>query len=303
MVTGGAGFIGSHVVDLIAARGDTAIVVDNLSKGRRENLPVDTDIRIVDITDSSATQALCAQLPDVAAIIHCAAQASVVRSTSDPIFDLTTNVAGTINILEIARAKACPLVFTSTGGAIYGEDAPRPTTEASPVDPGAPYGASKAAAEIYVRLWAKASDLPHAICRLANVYGPRQRGDGEAGVVAIFAERFASGSPITMFGDGEATRDYVHVQDVARALLDAVGTPGTVNISTGVETPVRYVLELVTEGVKTAAAAEVTTAPLREGELMHSCLDASLAHQRFGWVPEISVAVGIPSTANTLANN
>jgi UDP-glucose 4-epimerase len=136
VVTGGAGFIGSLVVDLIAARGDTPVVVDNLSKGRREDMPVDTDLRIVDITDSSAMQALCAELPDAAAIIHCATQASVVRSTSDPIFDLTTNVAGTINILEIARAKACPLVFTSTGGAIYGEDAPRPTTEASPVDAG-----------------------------------------------------------------------------------------------------------------------------------------------------------------------
>ena len=303
LVTGGAGFIGSHVVELIQAAGDTAVVVDDLSKGSLANLPGDVAVTEASIADRAAMQMLAAELTDVKAIIHCAAQASVVASTEDPEHDLRVNIAGTINILDIAAAHACPLVFTSTGGAIYGETAPRPTPETSATEPGAPYGASKAAAEIYVRLWARRDGLPHTICRLGNVYGPRQRGDGEAGVVAIFATRLRDNQPMTLYGFGEPTRDYVHVHDVARALVGSIGTAGTYNIATGTETSVREVYDLARTAVPDSTSGEPELAPLRPGELQASCLDTTRAADVLGWSPEIDVATGIPSTVRSLLSD
>ena len=303
LVTGGAGFIGSHVVELIQAAGDTAVVVDDLSKGSLANLPGDVAVTEASIADRAAMQMLAAELTDVKAIIHCAAQASVVASTEDPEHDLRVNIAGTINILDIAAAHACPLVFTSTGGAIYGETAPRPTPETSATEPGAPYGASKAAAEIYVRLWARRDGLPHTICRLGNVYGPRQRGDGEAGVVAIFASRLRDNQPMTLYGFGEPTRDYVHVHDVARALVGSIGTAGTYNIATGTETSVREVYDLARTAVPDSTSGEPELAPLRPGELQASCLDTTRAADVLGWSPEIDVATGIPSTVRSLLSD
>ena len=302
LVTGGAGFIGSHVVELIQAAGDTAVVVDDLSKGSLANLPGDVAVTEASIADRAAMQRLAADLTNVQAIIHCAAQASVVASTEDPEHDLRVNIAGTINVLDIAAAHACPLVFTSTGGAIYGESAPRPTPETSATEPGAPYGASKAAAEIYVRLWARRDGLPHTICRLGNVYGPRQRGDGEAGVVAIFATRLRDNQPMTLYGFGEPTRDYVHVHDVARALVGSIGTSGTYNIATGTETSVREVHDLASTAVPDSTSGEPELAPLRPGELQASCLDTTRAADALGWSPEIDVATGIPSTVRSLLN-
>ena len=300
LVTGGAGFIGSHVVDLIRANGETAVVVDDLSKGSRSNLPADVVVIEASIADRPAMQAIAAEITELKAIIHCAAQASVVASTEDPEHDLRVNIAGTINVLDIAAARSCPLVFTSTGGAIYGETAPRPTPETSATEPGAPYGASKAAAEIYVRLWARKDDLPHTICRLGNVYGPRQRGDGEAGVVAIFATRLRDNLPMTLYGFGEPTRDYVHVSDVARALVGSIGTPGTYNIATRTETSVREVYDLARIAVPDSTSPEPELAPLRPGELQASCLDTTLAAEALGWTSEIDVATGIPSTVRSL---
>lgn len=297
LVTGGAGFIGSHVVDLLLAEGREVVVIDDLSKGRRENLPAGVEPIVLDIADRAAVQA--ADLPALDAILHLAAQASVVVSTEDPARDLAVNVNGTIHLLDVARRHGCPLVFASTGGAIYGTDAPRPTDETSPVDPGAPYGASKAAAEIYIRLAAH-EGLPHAICRLANVYGPRQRGDGEAGVVAILAERIHAGQPSVLYGFGEPTRDYVHVADVARALVAAIGVEGTFNIGTAVETSVREVYDLVRRGLPGAEAPEPSLEPLRPGELAASCLAYARAEAALGWQPTIPVAEGIPATAATL---
>lgn len=301
LITGGAGFIGSHVYDLVRSRGHEAIVVDDLSKGRRENLPADADLRIVDIADRAATDELGRSLGDLDAVIHCAAQASVVVSTEDPARDLLVNVAGTINLLDLCAAKSCPMAFTSTGGAIYGEDAPRPTPEGSTTEPGAPYGASKAAAEIYIRLWSRRVGLPHAILRLGNVYGPRQRGDGEAGVVAIIAERLRDRRPITLYGHGTPTRDYVHVADVARALVGAIGTPGTFNIATGVETSVREIYEHAVAAFDGDVDAEPLLADLRPGELSASCLDISRARDALEWIPEITVDEGIPATVRALA--
>ncbi len=300
LVTGGAGFIGSHVVDLIRSAGDTAVVIDDFSKGSRHNLAADVKVIEASIADRQAMLAASAELRDLTAVIHCAAQASVVASTEDPAHDLHVNVAGTINVLDIASAHACPLVFTSTGGAIYGETAPRPTPETAATEPGAPYGASKAAAEIYVRLWARKDGLPHTICRLGNVYGPRQRGDGEAGVVAIFATRLRDNEPLTLYGFGEPTRDYVHVSDVARALVGAIGTSGTFNIATRTETSVREVYELVRTAVTASTSGDPALAPLRPGELQASCLEIALAADVLGWKPEVTVATGIPSTARAL---
>ena len=300
LVTGGAGFIGSHVVDRIQAAGDTAVVVDDLSKGSLANLPSNVVVIQSSVADRPAMQKVAAEFKDLTAIIHCAAQASVVASTEDPEHDLRVNIAGTINVLDIAAAHACPIVFTSTGGAIYGETAPRPTPETSATEPGAPYGASKAAAEIYIRLWARKDNLPHTICRLGNVYGPRQRGDGEAGVVAIFATRLNDNEPMTLYGFGEPTRDYVHVSDVARALTDSIGIAGTYNIATGTETSVREVFDLARSAVPNSTSGEPELAPLRPGELQASCLDAKLAANVLGWTPQIDVTTGIPSTVRSL---
>ena len=303
LITGGAGFIGSHVVDRIQLAGDTAVVVDDLSKGSVANLPSDVAFIEASIADRAAMQEIAAELKDLKAIIHCAAQASFVASTEDPEHDLRINIAGTINVLDIAAAHACPLVFTSTGGANYGETAPRPTPETSATEPGAPYGASKAAAEIYVRLWARKDNLPHTICRLGNVYGPRQRGDGEAGVVAIMAKRLFENQPITLYGFGEPTRDFVHVNDVARALMDSIGIAGTYNIATGIETSVRDVYDLARGAVPNSTSDEPQLVPLRPSEFQASCLDASLAASVLGWTPQIDVTTGIPSTVHSLLDD
>lgn len=300
LVTGGAGFIGSHVVDLLRANGHEAIVVDDLSKGLRANLPLEVPLHTVDIADRDTLLGLTNCLPPLAGVLHLAAQASVVVSTTDPARDLAVNVAGTINVLDLCSRLGCPLVFASTGGATYGANAPRPTPETVTAEPAAPYGASKASAEVYVRMWARQTGLPHAILRLGNVYGPRQRGDGEAGVVAIFATRLAGGEPVTLYGEGTPTRDYVHVRDVATALLAALGNAVTVNVATGVETPVARVLELVQVGLG-VADTDVSLAPLRPGELMHSCLDIRRAAAEIGWSPTIPVETGIPQTASAIA--
>ena len=300
LVTGGAGFIGSHVADHIHAAGDTAVIVDDLSMGSLANLPPNSVFIKADIADRHAMQTVAAEVSDLKAIIHCAAQASVIVSTKDPDYDLRVNVAGTVNVLDISAAHACPLVFTSTGGAMYGATAPRPTPETWAPEPGSSYGASKAAAEIYIRLWARKYNLPHTICRLGNVYGPRQRGEGDAGVVAILAKCLSNNQPMTLYGFGEPTRDYVHVSDVVRALTDSIGIPGTYNIATGTETSVREVFDLARGAVPNSTCGEPELAPLRPGELQASCLDAKLAANVLGWTPQIDVTTGIPSTVRSL---
>jgi UDP-glucose 4-epimerase len=300
LVTGGAGFIGSHIVELLRARGDEPIVIDDLSKGLSANLPGDITLLQVDIADREALQRVIEQLPALDGVFHLAAQSSVVVSTTDPARDLAVNVAGTINVLDLCSHLHCPMVFASTGGAIYGENAPRPTPENEATEPGAPYGASKASAEIYIRLWARQSGLQHTILRLGNVYGPRQRGDGEAGVVAILAERLHNGQPVTLYGHGTPTRDYVHVADVAEAFVAAVGNQGTFNIATGIETSVQEVYDLVAGTLETAPAQNPELADLRAGELSASCLDASNARTILQWTPAIDVADGIPQTVRSL---
>jgi UDP-glucose 4-epimerase len=228
------------------------------------------------------------------AFFHLAAQASVTASVAEPERDCAVNVVGTLHVLEAAERHRAPVVFTSTGGALYGDDAPLPTSEERYPAPLSPYGASKWAAESYVTTWARKAGIPHAVCRLANVYGPRQSPHGEAGVVAIFSDRLHRGVAPAVFGHGAPTRDYVHVADVARALLAAEGTSGIFNIATGVETSVADLLGMLQEAAGTDLEPELL--PLREGELERSMLDASHAADVLGWRAEIPLAEGLAAT-------
>jgi UDP-glucose 4-epimerase len=297
IVTGGAGFIGSHVVDALLAEDWQVVVVDDLSTGDTRRVAKDATLEVVDITERAALDKVVdAAAP--AAIFHLAAQASVTRSVADPERDCDVNVRGTLNVLEGATRHGAPVVFTSTGGAIYGDRAPLPADEDVPPAPLSPYGASKWAAEAYVTTWRESTGIPHAIARLANVYGPRQNPHGEAGVVAIFSNCLWRDAVPTLFGFGKPTRDYVHVHDVARALLAAVEHAGVFNVSTGVETPVSRVFELLRAAAGSTAEGEL--APLREGELERSCIDPGRARQELGWQAEIGLEEGLAATYRAL---
>jgi UDP-glucose 4-epimerase len=297
VVTGGAGFIGSHVVDALLAEGREVTVIDDLSSGRRELVNPKADLEVIDIADAAALDPVIdAARPT--AIYHLGAQASVTVSVADPRRDLEVNTLGTLNLLEAARRADAPLVFTSTGGALYGNEAPIPTPETFIPSPLAPYGASKWAAEAYVNTWSNSSRLPHAILRLGNVYGPRQSPHGEAGVVAIFSHALWTGTRPRMYGYGKPTRDYIHVADVSEALLRAAGSRGTFNISTGVETPVSTVLSVL--AMAAGGSQEPELLPLREGELERSCIDPSLAAETLGWRAQIPIDDGLTRTYHEL---
>src|SRR3954447_8043621 len=274
VVTGGAGFIGSHVVDSLVRDGFEVLVVDDMSAGDASRLAPEAQLAKVDITDNAAlAAAFDAFRPQ--AVFHLAAQASVTASVADPGRDCAVNVLGTLNVVEAARRHSAPLVFTSTGGALYGDDAPIPTSEAQLPLPLSPYGASKMAAEAYVRSWTAAHGVPNAVMRLGNIYGPRQTPHGEAGVVAIFSYRLWAGEPCTLYGHGTPTRDYTHVLDVVSALRAASGKTGIYNVGTGVETDVAALYARLAEAA--GSSAEPALAGLRPGELRRSCLDAGRA--------------------------
>ncbi len=300
LVTGGAGFVGSHVVELLLGEGYEVRVVDDLSTGVRENIPAHAGLDVLDISDREALDAAVDDArPSV--VFHLAAQASVTRSVAEPVRDCEVNVVGTLNVLDAAGRHDAPVVFTSTGGALYGNDAPLPTAEDRFPAPISPYGASKWAAEAYINTWREASGIQHSICRLANVYGPRQNSHGEAGVVAVFSRALWAGESPALYGFGKPTRDYVHAADVARALLAAVGSGGTYNVSTGVECDVREVFDQLSAAA--GASVEPQLEPLREGELERSCMDPSLARERLGWVAEIDVADGLRETYRAMAQS
>ena len=290
IVTGGAGFIGSHVAAALLARGDEVHALDDLSKGKRENVPEgatfhETDIRRPD-------EVFDAVWPE--AVFHLAAQADVRTSVERPDYDADVNVLGTLRILEAARRHDAQVVFASTGGAIYGEcDGPAPeTAERRPL---APYGASKLCGEEYLATWNRLYGTSHVSLRFGNVYGPRQEPHGEAGVVAIFMGLLQTGGTPTIYGDGRQTRDYVYVGDVVAAVLAAAGHGGGVfNVGTGVETSV---LELY-DAIQRASGVErqPSCAEARLGELQRSVLDVSLAERELGWRPETPLADGLSET-------
>ncbi len=285
------------MVDSLLADGVTVTVVDDLSSGDAARVAPEAELQTLSIVDNERLDALADELrPE--AIFHLAAQSSVIVSVTDPGHDLAVNVRGTLNVLEAAKRHGAPIVFASTGGALYGNEAKIPTAETSLPAPLAPYGASKWAGEAYVNTWAAASGIPHAICRLGNVYGPRQSPHGEAGVVAIFSEHIHSGKTPRMFGDGAPTRDYIHVQDVVAAMRAASGHRGTFNIATGVETPVKRLWEILKD--ETGTDIEPELAPLREGELERSCLDPGRAEQEIGFTAAIGFDEGLRSTYHAL---
>jgi UDP-glucose 4-epimerase len=293
IVTGGAGFIGSHVVDALLAEGHEVTVIDDLSSGRASNVSSGAELRELDIVDRDVLQRVFEEVrPD--AVYHLAAQASVTASVADPGRDCAVNVQGTLNVVDAATKLGAPVSFTSTGGALYGDEAPLPTSEERIPAPLAPYGASKWAAEAYVNTWSLSSGVPHAVCRLGNVYGPRQSPHGEAGVVAIFSEHLYSGKVPKMFGHGKPTRDYVYVGDVVAALIAANGKRGTFNVATGVETDVQTLWRVLREAA--GSDIEPQLAELRPGELQRSCLDASLAQRELGWHAEVPIEVGLRQT-------
>ena len=293
IVTGGAGFIGSHVADALLARGDEVHVLDNLASGRRENVDPRAELVEADIRDAAAVGGLFERVrPEVC--FHFAAQADVRVSVDRPDFDCEVNVLGTIRILEASRRQGARVVLASTGGAIYGE-CERPAPEDSPRRPLAPYGASKLAAEEYLATYDRLHGGGHVALRFGNVYGPRQDPHGEAGVVAIFLGLLAQEGTPRIFGDGRQTRDYVYVGDVVRATLAAAGRPGGVfNVGTGYETSV---LELFDACCRAAGArVEAGFAPARDGELARSVLDPTLAEHELGFRAETSLDDGLRAT-------
>jgi UDP-glucose 4-epimerase len=292
LVTGGAGFIGSHVVDALLARGDEVHVVDNLATGSRANLADAAELHEVDIRDPELV-ALAERLrPDQ--VFHLAAQADVNTSVARPDFDADVNVVGTVRVLEAARAAGTSVVFTSTGGALYGE-CERPATEDDPKHPLSPYGTSKLAGEEYLQTWNRLHGMANVVCRLGNVYGPRQLAALEGGVVAIFLDRLRDGEQATIFGDGLQTRDFVFVGDVVEALLAAASAPGGVfNVGTGIQTSV---LELHRRCAEAAGrAGEPLLAPARAGDIRDSVLDPSRAERELGWRPAHTLAQGLAET-------
>jgi UDP-glucose 4-epimerase len=293
LVTGGAGFIASHLADALVARGDEVLVLDDLSRGRRENVPADATLEVADVRDAESVEAAFDRLrPE--ACFHFAAQPDVRVSVAEPAFDCAINVLGTINVLEAARRHGTRVVFASTGGAIYGE-CERPAPETAPRLPLSPYGAAKLAAEEYIATWERLHGGGHVSLRLGNVYGPRQDPHGEAGVVAIFFGVLADGGRPRVFGDGTQTRDYVYVGDVVRAALAALeGPAGVFNVGTGIETSV---LELLAACCRVAGVSVAHEhAPPRPGELHRSALDPSLAEAKLGFRAECSLEEGLRAT-------
>jgi UDP-glucose 4-epimerase len=303
LVTGGAGFIGSNLVDALLARGDSVTVVDDLSTGRRENLEgalaAGAKLAELDIREGAALAALAAaELPEV--VFHLAAQIDVRRSLADPAFDAAVNVGGTANVLEAARGAGMPrVVFVSTGGAIYGEGEGKqlPLDESAAIEPFSAYGQSKYAAEGYLALYERLYGLSAVSLRLGNVYGPRQDPLGEAGVIAIFCGKLRARERPTVYGNGRQTRDYIYVGDVVAAALAAAGSraSGAINIGTGVETDV---LELVAKLAELDGGTDFwpQLAPPRAGEVQRISLDASRAERELGWRAETVLEDGLRLT-------
>jgi UDP-glucose 4-epimerase len=291
LVTGGAGFIGSHVAEALVARGEDVVVLDDLSSGKRENLPEGVELVEGDIREPQ-DELFAGVKPNVC--YHLAAQIDVRVSVARPEHDAAINVLGTVNLLQAGLEHGTQIVFSSTGGAIYGEcDGPAP--EDAPRLPIAPYGTSKLAAEEYLATYNRLYGTRHVSLRYGNVYGPRQDPHGEAGVVAIFFNALLAGDTPKVFGDGSQTRDYVYVGDVARATLAAAGRDGSVyNVGTGRETSVVELLELCQRIAGTSY--EPSFQPARPGELQRAVVDPSRAVDELGWRPERSLEEGLRET-------
>jgi UDP-glucose 4-epimerase len=297
LITGGAGFIGSQVAQAHVDRGDDVAVVDSLAGGRREFVPARARFYQTDVRDPEMREIFERERPQL--VNHHAAQASVSISVRDPILDADVNVLGTIRLAHLAVAfRTEQFIFSSTGGALYGEPGDLPAGEDTPILPLSPYGCSKAAAETYLSLFGRTDGLRACRLRYANVYGPRQDPHGEAGVVAIFTRALLDGRPATIFGDGEQTRDFVYVDDIVRANLLAAErrAEGAVNIGTGAGTTVNDVYRILAR--LTRVAAPPVHMPPRPGDVRHISLDVRTARDRLGWTPSTTLAGGLEATVN-----
>jgi UDP-glucose 4-epimerase len=292
IVTGGAGFIGSHVADAFLARDDDLTVIDDLTSGRNGRLDSRVDLHKASVTDGGAlTEIVGAVRPEL--ICHLAAQIDVRASVAQPAADAQANVVGTINVLEAARTVGARVLFCSTGGALYGRDAPIPSLEDVLPLPESPYGIGKYCAEQYVGLYNRLHQGSHSVLRLANVYGPRQDPSGEAGVVPIFCSQVLAGTRPTIFGDGSQTRDFVYVGDAVAAFIAAADQrmPGTWNIGTGVEVSVLELAKVIAD--VTGKPMEPVLAAPRPGELQRSALAVERAWRDLGWRAKTTLADGV----------
>ena len=296
LITGGAGFIGSTIAEGFLAAGWDVAVLDDLSTGKRANVPAGARFYPVDIRSEAASLAVLKERPEV--LCHQAAQIDVRRSMSDPRFDADVNVGGLLNVLQaaVAAGSVGHVIFASSGGATYGDTDLIPTPESHPQRPVSCYGAAKAASEIYLGVYRANHGFKVTALRYANVYGPRQDPKGEAGVVAIFCGRLLEGKPCIIYGDGGQTRDYVFVGDVARANLLAAQTPfdGPLNIGTGVENDVNAIYAHLARAAGVSSRAD--HAPARMGEQRRSCVDPRAALSALGWRPEVAIGDGLART-------
>ncbi|HAX99442.1 MAG TPA: UDP-glucose 4-epimerase [Candidatus Atribacteria bacterium] len=295
MLTGGAGFIGSHIADLLIKEGHQVIIIDNLSTGKQAYINPAASFYHLDIRDQSLEDIFVREKPDI--LTHHAAQVSVRYSVADPIHDLEINIRGTVHLLELSRKYGVKkVIFASSGGAVYGEQDYFPADEKHPLRPLSPYGVAKLAGESYLYYYQQNFDLPSVALRYANVYGPRQDPLGEAGVIAIFSRGMLLGKQLIINGTGEQTRDYVYVEDVARmnVLALADGIKGPFNVGTGKETTVNYLFKKI-QSLTHSGAPEAHGEP-KKGEQFRSVISAEKAKQTLGWEPEVQLDDGLKRT-------
>jgi len=295
LITGGAGFIGSHMADRYIELGHGVVIVDNLITGQRENIPSKAAFYEVDICDSKLSQIFEKEKPDI--VNHHAAQMDVRKSVDDPIYDATVNVLGGLNVMQnCVKHGVQKMIFASTGGAIYGEQDYFPADENHPLRPLSPYGITKLTTEKYLYFYQQSYGLKYAILRYANVYGPRQNPHGEAGVVAIFSTKMLKGEQAVINGDGKQTRDYVYVGDVVKANEVALsGAENKIyNIGTGIETDVNFLFNRISQALE-MDVPEVH-GPAKAGEQLRSVLDNSLIQKEQGWKPGVSLDEGFKMT-------
>jgi UDP-glucose 4-epimerase len=297
LVTGGAGFIGSHLVDALIKRGDGVVVVDNLSTGCRENVNPQAKLYELNIGDQGLAEVFDLERPDI--ICHHAAQIDLRKSVTEPLFDAQENILGSLNVIvNSVHSGVAKFIYASSGGAIYGEPERLPVDENHAINPVSQYGVSKHTVEHYLHLYALQYGMNYVVLRYANVYGARQNPFGEAGVVAIFARQMLGGKQPTIFGSGNKTRDYTHVSDVVTANLLAIerGTNAICNIGTGVETSDQEIFDAVAKAVGYNEPPLYTS--VRPGEIQRMCLDWSRAEQELGWHPILLLKEGIIKTVD-----
>jgi UDP-glucose 4-epimerase len=301
-VTGGAGFIGSHVADALVAAGHRVLIVDDLSSGRKENVPKDSELHVLDVRSEEAAKLLVERKVEI--LVHHAAQMDVRRSVADPVFDAEVNLVGLLNLLEAARKGSVKqVIFASTGGAIYGEQDDFPADEFHVARPLSPYGVAKLASERYLFFYNQEYGIDATCLRYANVYGPRQNPHGEAGVVAIFSRRLLDGEDAVINGDGLQTRDYVYVDDVVRANIASLGRPGfsIYNVGTGVETDVNTLFNHIADAADFDGAPK--HGPAAAGEQRRSCITSERMLEEMSVPVDTTLEDGIPATVDWFREN